>query len=448
MNPATEEVTNEYDIESREKIDERISNARRAFAEWKETTIGERTTLLKRMGKKLLANKQKYAEIMAKEMGKPVKEGMPEIEKCAFICEYYANNAKRFLRDESVKTEYKKSYVTFEPLGVIASIMPWNFPFSQPFRFAVPALVGGNVLMLKHSSTVPQCSLAIEELFNKCKFPENVFQSVIGDASTGTMLVESDINAVSLTGSTDAGSRVAQIAAKGLKKVVLELGGSDPFIVLEDADMDKTVAGGVVARFHNCGQSCIAAKRFIVVKSRLSEFTEKFVEKAKNMVVGDPLDPNTDMGPMVNSAQRDRLEAQIKDTLAAGAKLLLGGRRPERKGYFFEPTVLANVTNSMRIAQEEAFGPAAPIIAVDSEDEAIKVANDTEYGLGASIWTEDLEKAEALAKKITAGLVFVNRSVRSDPRYPFGGAKKSGIGRELGRYGLLEMLNIKTVIIN
>lgn len=448
VNPSTEEVIAEYDIAKKDEIEQAVANARKAFGSWKEMPLAERAKYVKRFGKKLLMRKQDYAELMAKEMGKPVKEGLPEVEKCAWLCEYYGRNAKRFLKEDRVATEYTKSYVTFEPLGIVASIMPWNFPFWQPLRFAIPAIIAGNVLMLKHSSTVPGCATAIDDLFKKCRFPENVFQAVIGDANAGTHLIESSVDVISVTGSSETGSRIAQTAMKGLKKVVLELGGNDPFVILADANIEKAAAGAVTSRFLNCGQSCIAAKRFIVMKTVAEEFTQKFIEKTKQLKVGDPLNPETDMGPLVNQKQRESLEGQIGESVAAGAKILLGGKRAERKGFFYEPTILGNVNNGMRIAKEEAFGPAAPIIVVENEEEALRVANDTEYGLGASIWTDNLDKGEQLTRKISSGLVFVNKGVRSDPRLPFGGVKKSGIGRELSRYGLMELVNIKTVVVN
>ncbi|MBI4174430.1 MAG: aldehyde dehydrogenase family protein, partial [Candidatus Aenigmarchaeota archaeon] len=382
------------------------------------------------------------------EMGKPISDARREAEKCAGICEYFSKNAKKFLKDEHVKTEFQKSYVSFQPLGIVGSVMPWNFPASQIIRFAAPSLAAGNVQIVKPSSTTPNSGgLLIEQLVKDCKFPEDVFQCVIGNPVTGTALVESNIDALSLTGSTEAGIEIAKLAAKDLKKVVLELGGSDPFIVLEDADMDKAAEAAVSGRFMNCGQSCTAAKRIIVMKDISETFTEKFIEKIKSLKAGNPMDPDTDMGPLVNENQRKRIEEQLRASLNEGAKLLLGGKRIEGKGYFFEPTVIM-ATNEMTACKQEAFGPLAPIITAASEEDAVRIANDTQYGLGASVWTKNLERGEAITRKINAGCVFVNKNVRSDARMPFGGAKKSGIGRELSRYGLIEMTNIKSVIIN
>ena len=448
INPATEEVIKEYDIMTKDGVENKVKNARKAFETWKGIDIKERSKLIKKLGKRIERKKQKIAEAITIEMGKAIKESIPEVEKCARICEYFGKNAKKFLKDEKIKTEFQESYVMFEPLGVVGSIMPWNFPMSQAFRFAVPAIIAGNVQIIKPSSTTPYSGgLVVEELFKACKFPEHVFSAVIGDATTGTALIESDINAASLTGSVETGSKIAQLATKDIKKVVLELGGSDPFIVLNDAEIEKTATVAAAGRFLNCGQSCIAAKRFIVIKEIAEQFTQRFIEVTRNMKVGDPMDPNTDIGPLVRESQRQLVERQIKMSVEQGAKILLGGKRIERKGYFFEPTIMS-ATNSMTICKEEAFGPAAPVIIAQDEEEAIRIANDTEYGLGASIWTENREKGKMLTKRIQAGVVFVNKTPRSDPRLPFGGIKKSGMGRELDRYGLLEMVNIKSVIIN
>ena len=447
-NPATEQVIAEYEIMDRTAVDEKVARARKAFESWKETDIGERTRLARKLGRMLMKKKQQLAESITEEMGKPVRQSLSEVEKCASICEYFSRNAKKFLRDEHVKTEFAKSYVSFQSLGVVGSIMPWNFPASQIIRFAVPSMIAGNVQIVKPSSTTPNSGgLLIEQLFKDCKFPEDVFQAVIGNPTTGTALVESKVNAVSLTGSTEAGSKVAQLAMKDLKKVVLELGGSDPFIVLGDADMDKAIEGAIAGRFMNCGQSCTAAKRFIVLREISGIFTEKFIERTKGLKVGDPADMSTDMGPLVREEQRKKIEEQLAASINQGAKLLLGGKRMPGSGYFFEPTAIS-ATNDMTACREEAFGPLAPIITAGSEEEAIRIANDTEYGLGASIWTSDRERGEQMAKKINAGCVFVNKNVRSDIRLPFGGNRKSGIGRELNRHGIIEMTNIKSIIIN
>ena len=448
VNPAIEEPLAEYDIMDKTAVEGVVSKARKAFDSWREVGVKERSKLIGKLGKRLLKRKELLATAITEEMGKPIKDSIREAEKCAGICDYFSKNAKKFLKDEHVKTEFTKSYVSFQPLGIVGSIMPWNFPASQIIRFAAPSLAAGNVQIVKPSSTTPNSGgLLIEQIIKECKFPENVFQCVIGNPTTGTALVESNIDVVSLTGSTEAGIQVAQLAAKDLKKVVLELGGSDPFIVLEDADLDKAVQVAVDGRFMNCGQSCTAAKRIIVLKEIAEAFTERFIEKVKGLKVGNPMEQETDMGPLVNENQRRRIEEQLSASLNGGAKLLLGGKRIEGKGYFFEPTIIT-ATNEMTACKQEAFGPLAPIITAASEEEAVKIANDTQYGLGASIWTKNLELGESITRKINAGCVFVNKNVRSDMRMPFGGTKKSGIGRELSRYGLIEMTNIKSVIIN
>jgi acyl-CoA reductase-like NAD-dependent aldehyde dehydrogenase len=447
-NPMTKEVNKEFVTTSRGDLEEKVNNARKALEVWRETPIAERSKMFKRMARRLINHREEYAKIITTEMGKPLKESIPEVEKCAFVCEYFAKNAAKLLREEKVKTEYKKSYISFEPLGVVGSIMPWNFPMWQAIRFAVPTIIAGNVELLKPSSvTIESGGIEIEKLFKKAKFPENVLQLVIGGPYAGTELVNAKIDAISFTGSTETGIKVAEIATRSMKKIVLELGGSDPFVVLADADLDKAAQEAVRSRFLNCGQSCVAAKRFIVAKEIEDQFIQKFVDATKKLKVGDPMDPTTDMGPLCRESQLIRIEKQVKDSVERGATVLLGGNRIEGHGYFYEPTILGNVKNSMPIAKDEAFGPVASIITAQDENDAIKLANDTDFGLGASLWTANIEKGEALTKKINAGLVYVNKTVRSDPRMPFGGVKKSGIGRELSRYGLLEMVNIKSIIV-
>ena len=347
--------------------------------------------------------------------------------------------------DEVLITDARKSFVTFEPLGVIASIMPWNFPYWQALRFAAPSLMVGNTIVLKPASATMQCGIEIEKCFDKIGIPTGVFQTLIGDSSVAETLIDSDVNAVTFTGSVAAGAKVAQRATSQIKKCVLELGGSDPFIVCEDADIEKASNGAVKGRFINCGQSCIASKRFIVVKKIANEFIEKFAQKAEQLKVGDPMSDATDMGPLVNADGLNKIDSIVKDVIKEGAELLTGGERIKSKGYFYKPTVFKNVSPKMRVAREEVFGPVAPIMVADDEMQAIKLANDTQYGLGASIWTEDLDKAEKLSRMVQSGIVSVNSVVASDPRVPFGGVKKSGFGRELSRYGMLEFVNIKSV---
>ncbi len=448
INPATEKPIARYKVFSPAQVSAAVKKAREKFAEWEKFSAAERAKLLKNISRLLKKNMKKYAEQITTEMGKPIKESKAEIEKCALLCDYYSENAEKFLEDEIVKTEHKKSFVSFEPLGVIGCIMPWNFPFWQVFRFAVPALTVGNTVVLKHSSVCPGTALEIEKLFQDSGYQKGVFQTVIGGPQVGEALVNSGINAVSITGSVSAGKRIAELAAPQIKKFVLELGGSDPFIVLRDADLKFACESAVKGRMINTGQSCIAAKRFIIVKSRVKEFTEKFVEIIGNLKVGDPMDEETDVGPMVSLKQLEFLHGQVKDSIRAGAKLLLGGHRLPGKGFFYEPTVLGNCTRKMRVVQEETFGPVSPIIAIAGEKAAIAEANNSEFGLGASIWTRDRKKGERLAREIEAGVIFVNGIVKSDPRLPFGGIKKSGIGRELSRYGILEFVNVKSIVID
>jgi acyl-CoA reductase-like NAD-dependent aldehyde dehydrogenase len=449
INPFSEDPLEEYSSMTKPHVDEKVENARRAFESWRETTLKERTRRVRHMGKYLLARKDDYANNITEEVGKPIKESVAEVEKCAMLCEYFAHSAKKFLTEDEVKTEYSKSYVRYEPLGVVGSIMPWNFPMWQALRFAVPSILAGNVQVVKPSSySVKSGGLALQQLFDRSKFPEHVFQCVIGPSFTGEALIESATNAISFTGSSETGSQVAQLAMKNFKKVVLEMGGNDPLIVLADANIDKAVEGAVTGRFLNCGQSCIASKRIIVVQDVAEKFTHKFVEAVKQLKIGDPTKPETDIGPMVREEQRKRVEDQVNASVAEGARILTGGKRREGRGFFFEPTVMADVNNEMTVAKQEVFGPVAPIIIAKTEEEAIGIANDTEYGLGASVWTENRERGEKITRRLNAGLVYVNKNVRSDPRLPFGGIKKSGIGRELHWHGILEMVNVKSIIIN
>ena len=445
INPATEEVLMEYQIISKERIDDKVKNAKNAFQDWKKDA-SKRTDILHDFANELRKDKENLAKTATNEMGKAIKESRSEVEKCAWVMEYYADNGKILSTDEVVNTDARKTVIKFQPIGVIGSIMPWNFPYWQALRFAAPSLMVGNTIVLKPASATMQCGIEIEETFNKVGLPQGVFQTLVGDSSIAESLIDSDINAVTFTGSVPAGAKVAQRATSQVKKTVLELGGSDPFIVCEDADIEKASSGAIKGRFINCGQSCIASKRFIVVKKIANEFTEKFLQKTEKLKVGDPLSDDTDIGPLVNASGLEKIESQVKDSVKEGAEVLTGGERMDgRKGYFYRPTVLKNVTPKMHIAQEEVFGPVAPIIVAADEDESIKLANDSEYGLGASIWTQDLDKAERLSSSIESGIVSVNNVVASDPRVPFGGVKKSGFGRELSRYGMLEFVNIKSV---
>jgi acyl-CoA reductase-like NAD-dependent aldehyde dehydrogenase len=444
INPATEEVLNEYKIMTKEQINDKVKKAQITFQDWKKDA-SKRTDLLHDFANQLRKDKENLARRATNEMGKAIKEARSEVEKCAWAMEYYADNGQILSTDEVVNTDARKTVIRFQPIGVIGSIMPWNFPYWQALRFAAPSLMIGNTIVLKPASATMQCGIEIEKTFNKVGLPDGVFQTLVGDSSVAESLIDSDINAVTFTGSVPVGAKVAQRATSQIKKTVLELGGSDPFIVCEDADIEKASNGAVKGRFINCGQSCIASKRFIVVKNVANEFIEKFVQKTEKLKVGDPLSDDTDIGPLVNAGGLKKIDSQVKESVKEGAEVLTGGEQIGKKGYFYRPTVLKNVNPKMQIAQEEVFGPVAPIIVTDNEVEAIELANDSEYGLGASIWTQDLDKAERLSSSVESGIVSVNNVVASDPRVPFGGVKKSGFGRELSRYGMLEFVNIKSV---
>jgi acyl-CoA reductase-like NAD-dependent aldehyde dehydrogenase len=444
INPTTEAILNEYDIMTKEQINTKVKTSRTAFSEWRND-IDKRVDFLYSFANELKKNLENLARTATQEMGKAIKESRSEVEKCAWAIEYFADNGKIFASDEVVNTDARKSIITFEPIGVIGSIMPWNFPYWQALRFAAPSLMVGNTIVLKPASATMQCGIEIERVFNKSGLADGVFQTLIGDSSIAETLIDSDINAVTFTGSVQVGGKVAQRATSQLKKTVLELGGSDPFIVCEDADMEKASSGAVKGRFINSGQSCIASKRFIVVRKIANEFIEMFVQKTKKLKVGDPMSNETDIGPLVNINSLKNMESLVAQSVKEGAELLTGGERTGSKGFFYPPTVLKNVSPNMRIASEEVFGPIAPVIIAEDEKEAMKVANDSKYGLGASIWTQDLDKAERMSRAIESGIVTVNNVVISDPRVPFGGIKNSGFGRELSKYGMLEFVNIKSV---
>jgi acyl-CoA reductase-like NAD-dependent aldehyde dehydrogenase len=444
VNPATEEILNRYTIMTKEEINTAVKKAQDEHLEWKKDSH-KRIDLLHDFAQELRKNKENLAKTATNEMGKAIKEARSEVEKCAWAIDYFADNGQILTNDEVVNTDARKSVIKFQPIGVIGSIMPWNFPYWQALRFAAPSLMVGNTIVLKPASATTQCGIEIERTFRKAGVPEGVFKTLVGDSSIAESLIDSDVNAVTFTGSVPVGAKVAQRATSQLKKTVLELGGSDPFIVCEDADIEKASNGAVKGRFINCGQSCIASKRFIVVKNIANEFIDKFVQKTERLKVGNPLSDDTDIGPLVNASGLKNIDSQVKDSVKEGAEVLTGGEKTGSKGYFYKPTVLKNVTPNMRIAEEEVFGPVAPIIVAGDEVEAIKLANDSQYGLGASIWTEDLDKAEKLSSIVESGIVSVNNIVASDPRVPFGGVKKSGFGRELSRYGMLEFVNIKSV---
>jgi len=445
INPATGQPLATHPIASGAQVRAAVEKARVAFRTWSRLAPTDRAAYLSHLAEILRKHRDDYARTMTLEMGKVIREANAEVDKCAWAADVFAKEGPRFLEPEPVGTEAMKAYIAFDPRGVLGSIMPWNFPMWQIVRFAVPALIAGNTAVVKPASASPQSALNLEEAFREAGFPDGTFQVVVGDRSTASALIDSPVSLVSLTGSVGTGVQVAQQAAKHLKKAILELGGSDPFIVAGDADLDAAAKGAIAGRFVNTGQSCIAAKRFLVVDSVSEEFTARFVEQVRTLRVGDPLRPTTDIGPLVNEAQREEIEGQVKDAVRKGARVEVGGKRLPGPGWFYEPTVLSRVTKAMRVLREETFGPVAPILAVPDLDAAVREANDSEFGLGASLWTQDLKRAEGLVRQIDSGMVFVNGVVKSDPRMPFGGIKHSGIGRELSRYGLLEMVNIKTV---
>ncbi len=448
INPANGKLVKTFPELNSAEINAIINDVHRAFMDWKETGFRERSELMKNAASILRNGKRKYAELMTLEMGKPVKQAIAEAEKCAWVCEYYAENAESILANEIIETDASESYVQFDPLGIVLAVMPWNFPMWQVFRFAAPALMAGNVGVLKHASNVPQTALAIEQIFKEAGFPENVFRTLlIGPGLVDEIIKNPKVKAATLTGSEYAGSKVAELSGKMLKKTVMELGGSDPFIVFADADLDDAVNTGVTARLINNGQSCIAAKRFIVVEEIAGEFEQKFTEKMKNVKTGNPMDESTELGPLARKDLLVELDLQVKDSVRLGAKILTGGIPLEGEGYFYPATVLSEVQKGMPAYEQELFGPVAAVIRAKDENDAISIANDSEFGLGASLWTRDIEKAKQLSHKIEAGSVFINGLVKSDPRLPFGGIKKSGYGRELSHYGIKEFVNIKTIWI-
>ncbi len=448
VNPSSGELLAEYDIATPDEIKEAITRARKAFQSWRRLPSSDRGKYFANTARILRERKQDFGKDMSNEMGKIIRESIAEVEKCAWVLEYYAENAERFLVPEPAQTDAAKSFVAFDPIGVVAAIMPWNFPMWQLARFASPSLSAGNTAVFKPSSVTTKSGINLESAFNEAGLPTGVFRTLIGDSRIADQMIDDPgTDAVTFTGSVGIGSKVGERALRNLKKCVLELGGSDPFIVLKDADLEIATAGAVAGRFICNGQSCIAAKRFIAEKEIAEEFTEKFITKVKKLKVGDPLNADTDIGPMVREGALKEIEKQVEDSVKMGAKIEVGGHRIERKGYFYEPTILTDVTLQMPVMKEEVFGPAAPIIVVKDATEAVEVANNSEFGLGASVWTQDLQTGEKLAREIQSGVVTINNTVASDPRVPFGGVKKSGIGRELGRYGLLEFLNIKTVRI-
>ncbi|KAA9005538.1 NAD-dependent succinate-semialdehyde dehydrogenase [Histidinibacterium aquaticum] len=448
INPTDGAQIESYAPHTSDDVDAALSGAVAAQAAWREVPVEDRVKLLSSMAKELRSGRDRYAELITKEMGKPISESRGEVEKCAVTCDYYAEMAPALLAFEPLPSNATESGVVFDPLGVVLAIMPWNFPFWQFFRFAAPALAAGNGAILKHAANVPGCALAIEALMRRAGCPEGLMRSLlISSREVAPIIADDRIAAVTLTGSTEVGQIVASQAGAALKKQVLELGGSDPFIVLADADLEAAAETAVKSRFINAGQSCVNAKRFIVEEAVADRFAELFRDGIERLKIGDPMDPETQIGPMARANLRDELHDQVQRSVKAGAKLIIGGRPVEGSGYFYSPTLFDKVTQEHAAFREEMFGPVASIVRARDADHAVELANDSEFGLGATIWTSDVEKARRMSRTLDAGAVFINGLVASDARLPFGGIKKSGYGRELGSYGLREFTNIKTIWI-
>jgi succinate-semialdehyde dehydrogenase/glutarate-semialdehyde dehydrogenase len=448
INPATGETVRVYPEMTPEETAAAIAGAHETWKTWRAVSFDERSRLMKKTAGILRGRKDELAKLMATEMGKPIRQGVAEAEKCALACDYYADNSRAILAPEAIATEATKSYVAYEPLGVVLAVMPWNFPLWQVYRFAAPALMAGNVGLLKHASNVPGCALAIESMFVEAGFPKGAFRTLlIGSARVQSVIEHPLVRAVTLTGSTPAGRSVASQAGQVLKKTVLELGGSDPYVVLEDADLEFAAQTCVNSRLINAGQSCIAAKRFIVAAPALREFTDRFVALMKARRVGDPFDAATEVGPLARHDLREGLHQQVRAAIAGGAKVLLGAEMPSGPGAFYPPTVLAGVKPGNAAFDEELFGPVAALIEAKDEADAVRLANASTFGLGAAVFTSDLQRGERVARQFESGAAYVNSLVASDPRLPFGGVKESGYGRELGSFGIKEFVNAKTVYI-
>ena len=446
INPATGETLKQFSVHTENEIQQRLQRAERAFAHHRGQPMPVRATLMIAAASILEREKKELAKIVSLEMGKLFSAAIEEVEKCARGCRYYAENAERFLEDEPAQTSAARTFVRYEPMGAILAVMPWNFPFWQVFRFAAPALMAGNVALLKHAANVPQCALAIEDVFRRAGFDDGVFQTLLIEASEVESLIgDPRVKAVTLTGSDKAGSAVAAAAAREIKKSVLELGGSDPFIVMPSADLVEAISVGVKSRVQNSGQSCIAAKRFFVADEVYPKYLEAFVERMRALKIGDPFDETTEIGPLATEQILEGVHQQVQKSVGAGAKLLTGGNRVAGRGFFYEPTVLTDIPKNSPAYTEEVFGPVACMFRVKDADEAIELANDSIFGLGASVWTNDSMQQEVFAAQLETGMVFFNAMVASDPRVPFGGVKRSGFGRELGSFGIREFTNVKTV---
>lgn len=447
INPYTQELMQEFEVLNESQINRAIEKSNHTFKSWSQTSFSERTGLMHKLAEELRENKSKYARTISLEMGKVISESTAEIEKCALVCDYYATEAESFLADETLPVDEGEAYLAYDPIGTVLAIMPWNFPFWQVFRFAAPNIMAGNTGILKHAQNVPQCAKAIEEAFIKVGFPEYVFQSLIIESSQVNQIIDDwRVKAVTLTGSEKAGSKVGERAGKNIKKTVLELGGSDPYLILKDADLEKAAQIGVKARMINCGQSCIAAKRFIVEASVYDEYLELYQKNMNELKFGDPLEQETDYGAMARNDLAEQLEEQVQGSISKGAELLYGSGKIEREA-IFKPSIIGNIKPDQPAYHEELFGPAAIFFSVKDENEAISVANNNPYGLGSAIWTKDIDKAKIMARSIESGSVFINSMVASNPKTPFGGIKNSGYGRELSFLGIREFMNQKTIWI-
>ena len=449
INPTTEKIITSYEFDKSQKVQKTLELAEKSQKKWQNLSDRKKERLFKELAKLLESNKDSLARSMTTEMGKPLRQARLEIEKCAWLCNFYSEQAPLFLQDQIIQTSYQKSYVSYQPLGCILGIMPWNYPLWQIFRFAIPTLLAGNTVIIKPALNVPECSLKVLSLFKEAGFPEGVYQNLfLTNEKTNKLIANPIIKGVSLTGSTKAGSAVAKRAGQYLKKTVLELGGSDPYLILHDADLELAARVCVASRFNNCGQTCVAAKRWIVVKSVAQDFTDLVLKLISQKNLGDPFDEATDIGPMARLDLLQNLQEQVKAIKAEGASLLCGGKKLKKKGFFFEPTLFTDVTKNSLAQNSEVFGPVASIMTVSHESEAIALANDTSFGLGSAVFSQDLERAENIARnQLKFGSAFVNGMVKSDPRLPFGGIGQSGMGRELAQFGILEFTNIKTIAV-